>query len=231
MPYAFSQTDPCSSTAGFRVSLLAPRALQGPTEDTLVIMARSIVGFLCDSVVTVRLRELRHERHSLRRIFCRLSRWVIMNKIVWIGHVNEYPTMHYFGNPRHTQSMIGYMILTEYFVEIPIEKCIVGMLLTCPFCITLSLVVQQWGYIGTSHLPTSHLQWVPLNLPLSTYGLFTYAIPFLGFASFIILLKTYCYCAKCEGIVVFEFLTTSLRSHFSSPSWWKVRVCEAYLSL
>ena len=25
-----------------------------------------------------------------------------------IGHVNEYPTMHYFGNPGHTQSMIAY---------------------------------------------------------------------------------------------------------------------------
>ena len=29
-----------------------------------------------------------------------------------IGHVSEYPTMHYFGNPRHTQSMIAYMILS-----------------------------------------------------------------------------------------------------------------------
>ena len=25
-----------------------------------------------------------------------------------IGHVNEYPTMHYFGNPRQTQSMRAY---------------------------------------------------------------------------------------------------------------------------
>ena len=25
-----------------------------------------------------------------------------------IGHVDEYPTMHYFGNPRHTQYMIAY---------------------------------------------------------------------------------------------------------------------------
>mgnify|MGYP001797508605 FL=1 len=59
------------------------------------------------------------------------------------GHVNEYPTIHYFGNPRHAQSMIGYMIWTEYFVEIPMEKYVVGMLLTCPIGITLSLVVQQ----------------------------------------------------------------------------------------
>ena len=32
-----------------------------------------------------------------------------------IGRVNEYPTMHYFGNSIHTRFMIAYMILTEYF--------------------------------------------------------------------------------------------------------------------
>ena len=32
-----------------------------------------------------------------------------------IGQVNEYLTMHYFGNPRHTQLIIVYKILTEYF--------------------------------------------------------------------------------------------------------------------
>ena len=30
-----------------------------------------------------------------------------------MGHVHEYPTMHYL--PRHTQSMIAHIILTEYF--------------------------------------------------------------------------------------------------------------------
>ena len=40
-----------------------------------------------------------------------------------IGHVNEYPTMHYFGNPKHTQLMIAYMILTEYFLEILVKHC------------------------------------------------------------------------------------------------------------
>ena len=29
-----------------------------------------------------------------------------------IGHVNEYPTMHQFGSPEHTQSIIAYVILT-----------------------------------------------------------------------------------------------------------------------
>ena len=32
-----------------------------------------------------------------------------------IGHVNEYPTMQYYGNPRHIESIVAYMSLTEYF--------------------------------------------------------------------------------------------------------------------
>ena len=39
----------------------------------------------------------------------------IYPRLVNIGHVNEYPTMHYFGFPRHTSSMIAYKILTECF--------------------------------------------------------------------------------------------------------------------
>ena len=44
-------------------------------------------------------------------------------KYIWltltltIGHVNDYPTMHDFGNPGHIQSMIAYTILTEYFLK------------------------------------------------------------------------------------------------------------------
>ena len=30
-----------------------------------------------------------------------------------IGHFNEYPTMNYFENHRHAQSMMIYMILTD----------------------------------------------------------------------------------------------------------------------
>ena len=32
-----------------------------------------------------------------------------------IRYVDEYPTMHGFGNSRHTESMIAYISLTEYF--------------------------------------------------------------------------------------------------------------------
>ena len=45
-----------------------------------------------------------------------------------IEHVNEYPTIHYFGNPRHTLSMIAYILLTECFwkfqrkIACPIDK-------------------------------------------------------------------------------------------------------------
>ena len=34
-----------------------------------------------------------------------------------IGHVKEYPRMHYFGIPRNSQSMIAYKILTECFCK------------------------------------------------------------------------------------------------------------------
>ena len=37
------------------------------------------------------------------------------------GHVTEYSTMHYFGIPRHTKTMIAYKILTEYFWKIKIK--------------------------------------------------------------------------------------------------------------
>ena len=34
-------------------------------------------------------------------------------KRISIGHVYEYPAVKYFENPRHTQSMIAYMVLTK----------------------------------------------------------------------------------------------------------------------
>ena len=39
--------------------------------------------------------------------------------------------MHYFENPRHTQSVIAYNF-DRVYLEIPGKNCIVGMLLTCP---------------------------------------------------------------------------------------------------
>ena len=53
-----------------------------------------------------------------------------------IGHVIEYPTMYYFRNPRHTQSIITYKILTEYlFLENPVKNCIVGgNVFNMPYC-------------------------------------------------------------------------------------------------
>ena len=42
-----------------------------------------------------------------------------------IGYVNKYPTMHYFGNPRHIQSMIAFLILTEFIWKFQWTICIV----------------------------------------------------------------------------------------------------------
>ena len=39
---------------------------------------------------------------------------------------------HYYGNPRHTQSMIACYDFDGVFLENPVMTCIVGMLLTCP---------------------------------------------------------------------------------------------------
>ena len=44
-------------------------------------------------------------------------KWFQCDNCMSTGHINEYPTMHYFGVPRHTQSTIAYKILTEYFWE------------------------------------------------------------------------------------------------------------------
>ena len=57
---------------------------------------------------------------------------MVIGIIFTIGHVNKYPIMQYFGIRINTQSMIAYVILTEYFEKIPVKNYIVGMLLTCP---------------------------------------------------------------------------------------------------
>ena len=43
---------------------------------------------------------------------------VMLDSQITIGHINAYPTMHHFGIPRHTHSMIAYKILTEYLWKV-----------------------------------------------------------------------------------------------------------------
>ena len=69
-----------------------------------------------------------------------------ISKLFVIGHVNEYPTMHYFGIPRRTQSMIAYIY------EIPVNNRIVGILLTSPiemhwFVSSFMLITGFLGYL------------------------------------------------------------------------------------
>ena len=56
-------------------------------------------------------------------------------------HVNEYPTMHYFGNPRHTQSMIAYRTLS--ISGNSSEKLHCGNVVDMPYCIKCSLIMIQ----------------------------------------------------------------------------------------
>ena len=55
-------------------------------------------------------------------------------------HVNEYPTLHNFGNPELTQSMIVDSVcdFDWVFLEIPVKNWIVGMWWTCP-------IAPLWG--------------------------------------------------------------------------------------
>ena len=96
-----------------------------------------------------KLRKLHSDRGSTNALFS------------LIGHVNEYPTMHYFGNPRHTQSMIAYIILTEYFWKFQ-WKITFGMLLTCPIKLQILLMEAK---IFSSNVWFHHDITVPLHKP------------------------------------------------------------------
>ena len=80
-------------------------------------------------------RHIRNVARDLRINLCHLlhlprfvSCMLISSQSQIIGRVNEYPTMHYFGLPRHTQSMIAYKTLSEYFWKF---QWLIAWLLKC----------------------------------------------------------------------------------------------------
>ena len=78
---------------------------------------------------------------------------ICMYFLLAVAHVNQYPKIHYFGNPRHTQSMIAYIIiLTEYFWKfqrkIALWECYINALLD-----GLAVWHQFWGV----HLPVHEI--------------------------------------------------------------------------
>ena len=50
-----------------------------------------------------------------------------------MGHVNEYPSMHNFGNPLADSVNDSISTFDRAFLEISVTNCIVGMLLTYPY--------------------------------------------------------------------------------------------------
>ena len=82
--------------------------------------------------------------------------------------------MHYFGKPRHTQSMIAYMILTEYFRKIQRK---IAMPLTCPIAVVLISCVIFFTFkhftltiaeISTLPTPTSYSIFGPIRVRPTT---------------------------------------------------------------
>ena len=57
---------------------------------------------------------------------------MVNNVTKQIGYVNEYPTMHYSGIPRHTPSMKAYMIFYRVFLKIPVKKLRRGNVVNIP---------------------------------------------------------------------------------------------------
>ena len=67
-------------------------------------------------------------------IMVRHSTWLSYLKYIWIRHIKKYPTMHYFGIPKHIQSMRAYTMCYDFDWEILgslVENCFMRMLLTC----------------------------------------------------------------------------------------------------
>mgnify|MGYP001797770854 CR=1 FL=1 len=64
------------------------------------------------------------------------------------GHVDEYHTMNYFGNPEHAQSTIACMILTEYFWKfqwkIALWECCYHALLVNKIIETTAAVINSF---------------------------------------------------------------------------------------
>ena len=68
--------------------------------------------------------------------------------------------MHYFGNPRHTQSMRhtqthrvnAFKDFDGVFLEIRVKNCIVGMLLTCPIRRVRCNFVSGWSIMDFTAL-------------------------------------------------------------------------------
>ena len=80
--------------------------------------------------------------------------WAIISALM--GHVNEYPTMHYFGNLGHTRSMTAYIYrtLTEYFWKFQWkvalwESCSRALLIVwCRFSrCALSMLIAEFGLL------------------------------------------------------------------------------------
>ena len=69
-----------------------------------------------------------------------------------IGYVNKDPIMHHFGDPRHTQSMIVYIILTENFWKFQSKVALWEPLTIYPFTIDyllayLSIPNERFRYL------------------------------------------------------------------------------------
>ena len=90
-----------------------------------------------------------------------------------MGHVDEYPTMHYFRIPGHIQSMIAYKILTEYFWKCQ-RKIALWDVVNLPYLNNLAAwLVEEYPM----------MQYCPLVCNLSMIAYKTFAVYFWEYLS------------------------------------------------
>ena len=80
--------------------------------DILLICVFTLPGISVGEIrVSFKYLIIHNALHTHSQVYCKNipNKNVTSHELIHIsiGHVNEYPTLHYFGNPRHTQSIIA----------------------------------------------------------------------------------------------------------------------------
>ena len=100
-----------TSTLGYTDLIRLPHVTSGVSDNVYITLTACSIRGVQPDCVTSSIPD----RWMQRKIAVDVS--------VWIGHVNEYPTMHHFGIPRHSQSMIAYKISGNSSEKIALWEC------------------------------------------------------------------------------------------------------------
>ena len=92
--------------------------------------------------------------------------WDKETSMMGIGHVNEYPTMHYFGIPIHTQSLIAFIRVSLSISGGTSERLHCGNVVNIPYCLVWVLssiyeFAESQNFDNNSQTGQPHLRLTP----------------------------------------------------------------------